>query len=105
MHEALDSKHDKLKREIVEGKKATVREMQLHLNFAVPCVTPTDFLSLICPTADQAETAWMMMLGGIQGSFVDVGGHHGNVRHLPPQLQHQYNPAQHQFKLAKACRE
>ncbi len=35
MHEALDSKHDKLKREIVEGKKATVREMQLRLNFIV----------------------------------------------------------------------
>jgi hypothetical protein len=35
MHEALDSKHDKLKREIVEGKKDTVREMQLRLNFMV----------------------------------------------------------------------
>jgi hypothetical protein len=35
MHEALDSKHDKLKREIVEGKKATAKEMQLHLNFTV----------------------------------------------------------------------
>jgi hypothetical protein len=35
MHEALDSKHNKLKREIVEGKKATVREMQLRLNFIV----------------------------------------------------------------------
>jgi hypothetical protein len=35
MNEALDSKHDKLKREIVEGKKATVREMQLRLNFTV----------------------------------------------------------------------
>jgi hypothetical protein len=35
MHEALDSKHDKLKREIVEGKKATAREMQLSLNFTV----------------------------------------------------------------------
>jgi hypothetical protein len=35
MHEALDSKHDKLKREIVEGKKATVREMQLRLNLMV----------------------------------------------------------------------
>jgi hypothetical protein len=67
--------------------------------FHGPRVTPTDILSLICPTADQAETAWMTMLGGIQGSFVDVGGHHGNVRHLPPQLQHQYNLAQHQFKL------
>ncbi len=67
--------------------------------FHGPCDTPTDFLSLICPTADQAETAWMTMLGGIQGSFVDVGGHHGNVRHLPPQLQHQYNLAQHQFEL------
>ncbi len=44
----------------------------------------------------------MMMLGGIQGSFVDVGGHHGNVRHLPPQLKHQYNPAQHQFELNMA---
>jgi hypothetical protein len=41
----------------------------------------------------------MTMFGGIQGSSVDVGGHHGNVRHLPPQLQHQYNPAQHQFEL------
>ncbi len=28
MHEAWDSKHDKLKRDIVEGKKATAREMQ-----------------------------------------------------------------------------
>jgi hypothetical protein len=44
----------------------------------------------------------MTMLGGIQGSFVDVGGHHGNVRHLPPQLQHQYNPAQHRFELNMA---
>ncbi len=35
MHEVLDSKHDKLKREISEGKKATVREMQLCLNFTV----------------------------------------------------------------------
>ena len=35
MHEALDSKHDKLKREIVEGKKATAREMQLRFNFMV----------------------------------------------------------------------
>ncbi len=57
--------------------------------FHGPHVTPTDFSSLIRPTADQAETAWMTMLGGIQGSFVDVGGHHENVRHLPPQLQHQ----------------
>jgi hypothetical protein len=44
----------------------------------------------------------MTMFGGIQGSFMDVGGHHGNVRHLPPQLHHQYNPAQHQFKLNMA---
>jgi hypothetical protein len=44
----------------------------------------------------------MTMLGGIQGSFVDVGGHHGNVRHLPLHLQHQYNPAQHQFELNMA---
>jgi hypothetical protein len=44
----------------------------------------------------------MTMLGGIQGSFVDVGGHHGNVRHLPPQVKHQYNPAQHQFELNMA---
>jgi hypothetical protein len=35
MHEALDSKQDKLKREIAEGKKATAREMQLRLNFTV----------------------------------------------------------------------
>jgi hypothetical protein len=35
MHEALDLKHDKLKREIVEGKKATAREMQLRFNFMV----------------------------------------------------------------------
>ena len=35
MHEALDSKHDKLKREIAEGEKATAREMQLRLNFTV----------------------------------------------------------------------
>jgi hypothetical protein len=44
----------------------------------------------------------MTMLGGMQGSFVDVGGHHGNVRHLPPQLQHQYILAQHQFELNMA---
>jgi hypothetical protein len=67
-----------------------------------PRVTPTDFLSLIRPTADRAEIARMTIIGRIQGSFVDVGGHHGNAGHLPPQLQHQYNPAQHQFKLNMA---
>jgi hypothetical protein len=49
MHEALDSKHDKLKREIAEGKKATAREMQLRLNFTVLVLLLLIFCLLFVP--------------------------------------------------------
>jgi hypothetical protein len=72
-----------------------------------PRVTPTDFSSLIRPT-DSAETARMTMLGGIQGSFENVGARHGNVDHVRPShqlnFQHQYTPVEqhHQLELNKA---